>query len=252
MNHTTVINKISELGYKGFKEAYLRQMEDVNYHNLSFEDRVYQLLDAQDTFLNNRRTQMNLKLSKIKNKQALIENIDYDPKREINKAQILSLASMDFIRAHQNIIINGRAGTGKSTMAQAFGIRAIQNGFTVYYIRAATLLEDIKFARIDGSYTNLVKRFARYKLLILDDFGVSPISVDDATNLFEIIETRNQLSSTIITSQLPVKDWYGYLQNNTVADAILDRVVHSSHRIEIEGDSLRPKYSNLNQKFEEN
>ena len=107
MNHTTVINKISELGYKGFKEAYLRQMEDVNYHNLSFEDRVYQLLDAQDTFLNNRRTQMNLKLSKIKNKQALIENIDYDPKREINKAQILSLASMDFIRAHQNIIING-------------------------------------------------------------------------------------------------------------------------------------------------
>ncbi|WP_323668446.1 ATP-binding protein, partial [Aliarcobacter butzleri] len=114
------------------------------------------------------------------------------------------------------------------------------------------LLEEIKLSRIDGTYTNLVKRFARYKLLILDDFGVSPISVDDATNLFEIIEIRSQLSSTIITSQLPVKDWYGYLQNNTVADAILDRVVHSSHRIEIEGDSLRPKYSNLNQKFENN
>ena len=252
MNHTTVINKISDLGYKGFKEAYLRQLEDVNYHNLSFEDRLYQLLDAQDIFLNNRRIQMNLKLSKIKNKQALIENIDYDPKREINKAQILSLSSMDFIRSHQNVIINGKAGTGKSSMAQAFGIRAIQNGFTVYYIRTATLLEDIKFARIDGSYTNLVKRFARYKLLILDDFGVSAISTDDATNLFEIIEARNQLSSTIITSQLPVKDWYGYLQNNTVEDAILDRVVHSYHRIEIEGDSLRPKYSNLNQKFEEN
>ena len=252
MNHTTVINKISELGYKGYKEAYLRQMEDVNYHNLSFQDRLYQLLDAQDTFLNNRRIQMNLKLSKIKDKNALIENIDYDPKREINKAQILSLASMDFIRSHQNIIINGKAGCGKSSMAQAFGIRAIQNGFTVYYIRAATLLEDIKFARIDGSYTNLVKRFARYKLLILDDFGVSPISVDDATNLFEIIEVRSQLSSTIITSQLPVKDWYGYLQNNTVADAILDRVVHSSHRVEIEGDSLRAKYSNLDKKFEDN
>ena len=252
MNHTTVINKISELGYKGFKEAYLRQMEDVNYHNLSFEDRVYQLLDAQDTFLNNRRTQMNLKLSKIKNKQALIENIDYDPKREINKAQILSLASMDFIRSHQNIIINGKAGCGKSFLAQALGNRAIYEGFTVYYIRTSTLLEEIKLSRIDGTYTNLVKRFARYKLLILDDFGVSPISVDDATNLFEIIEIRSQLSSTIITSQLPVKDWYGYLQNNTVADAILDRVVHSSHRIEIEGDSLRPKYSNLNQKFEDN
>ena len=252
MNHTTVINKISELGYKGFKEAYLRQMEDVNYHNLSFQDRLYQLLDAQDTFLNNRRTQMNLKLSKIKDKNALIENIDYDPKREINKAQILSLASMDFIRSHQNIIINGKAGCGKSFLAQALGNRAIYEGFTVYYIRTSSLLEEIKLSRIDGTYTNLVKRFARYKLLILDDFGVSPISVDDATNLFEIIEIRSQLSSTIITSQLPVKDWYGYLQNNTVADAILDRVVHSSHRNEIEGDSLRPKYSNLNQKFEDN
>ena len=252
MNHTTVINKISDLGYKGFKDAYLRQMEDVNYHNLSFEDRLYQLLDAQDTFLNNRRTQMNLKLSKIKDKNALIENIDYDPKREINKAQILSLASMDFIRSHQNIIINGKAGCGKSFLAQALGNRAIYEGFTVYYIRTSTLLEEIKLSRIDGTYTNLVKRFARYKLLILDDFGVSPISVDDATNLFEIIEIRSQLSSTIITSQLPVKDWYGYLQNNTVADAILDRVVHSSHRIEIEGDSLRAKYSNLNQKFEDN
>ena len=123
MNHTTVINKISELGYKGLKDAYLRQMEDVNYHNISFEDRLYQLLDAQDTFLNNRRTQMNLKLSKIKDKNALIENIDYDPKREINKAQILSLASMDFIRSHQNIIINGKAGTGKSSMCTSRFIR---------------------------------------------------------------------------------------------------------------------------------
>ena len=89
MNHTTVINKISELGYKGLKDAYLRQMEDVNYHNISFEDRLYQLLDAQDIFINNKKVSMNLKLSKIKDKQALLENLDYDPKREINKAQIL-------------------------------------------------------------------------------------------------------------------------------------------------------------------
>ena len=90
----------------------------------------------------------------------------------------------------------------------------------------------------------------QYKLLILDDFGISPISVDDATNIFEIIETRNQLSSTIITSQLPVKDWYGYLQNNTVADAILDRIVNSSHRIHLKGDSLRPKYEKVNDNYE--
>jgi DNA replication protein DnaC len=95
----------------------------------------------------------------------------------------------------------------------------------------------------------LVKKFSRYKLLILDDFGVSPLSVDDATNLFEIIEARSQLSSTIITSQLPVKDWYGFLQNNTIADAILDRIVHSSHRITLEGDSLRSKYTKVDQTY---
>ena len=157
---------------------------------------------------------------------------------------------MNFLKAKQNVIINGKTGTGKSFLAQAIGNRAIHEGFTVYYIRTSTLLEEIKLSRIDGSYTNLVKRFARYKLLILDDFGVSPISADDATNLFEIIEARNQLSSTIITSQLPVKDWYGYLQNNTVADAILDRIVNSSHRIHLKGDSLRPKYEKVNDNYE--
>lgn len=195
---------------------------------------------------------MNLKLSKIKDKQAAIEDIDYSIKRKIDISVIKDLANMNFIRNHQNIIITGKTGTGKSYISQALGNRAIIDGFRVYYTRVPTLLEEIKISRATGTYTNLLKKYSRFELLILDDFGTSTITTDDATNLFEIIETRNQLSSTIITSQLPVKDWYGYLQNNTVADAILDRVVHSSHRIEIEGDSLRPKYSNLNQKFEEN
>jgi DNA replication protein DnaC len=135
-------------------------------------------------------------------------------------------------------------------ISQALGNRAIIDGFTVYYIRTATLLEDIKLARLSGSYTNLIKKFARYKLLIIDDFGVTPISSDDTTNLFEIIEARSQVSSTIITSQLPVKDWYGYLQNNTAADAILDRIVHSSHRVEIEGESMRKITSNIDTNYE--
>ena len=250
MNHTAIHNLTTDLGYKGFKEAYMRQIEDIAYHSLGFEERLYQLLQAQDVFLNNKRVSMNLKLSKIKNKQALLEDLDYDPKRKLNKAQILSLASMDFIRSRQNIIINGKTGTGKTFLAEAFAIRAIQEGFSAYYIRTATLLEEINLSRIDGSYTNLIKRFARYKLLILDDFGISPITADDATNLFEIIEARNQMASTIITSQLPVKDWYGYLQNNTIADAILDRVVNSSHRVFIDGDSLRPKYGKIAKDYE--
>lgn len=250
MTQTTVINKINDLKYKGFKEAYLRQIEDINYHNLTFEDRLYNLLDSEYIFLQNKRITMNTRLSRIKDKQAAIEELDYSAKRNLNKTQILAFVTMNFLRAKQNIIITGKTGTGKSYLAQALGNRAIQDGFTVYYIRTATLLEDIKVARIDGSYTNLIKKFARYKLLILDDFGVTPISIDDTTNLFEIIEARSESSSTIITSQLPVKEWYEYLNNNTVADAILDRVSSSSHRVELEGLSMRKIKSKIDTNYE--
>jgi DNA replication protein DnaC len=250
MTQTTVINKINDLKYQGFKEAYLRQIEDVNYHNLTFEDRLYNLLDSQYIFLQNKKIMMNSRMSRIKDKQAIVEELDYSSKRNINKAQILSLITMDFIRAKQNIIITGKTGTGKSNLAQALGNRAIVDGFTVYYIRIATLLEDIKVARIDGTYTNLIKKFARYKLLIIDDFGIAPISTDDTTNLFEIIEVRSEQNSTIITSQLPVKQWYEYLNNNTVADALLDRVASSSHRVELEGESMRKIKSKIDKNYE--
>lgn len=249
MNSTLIINKITELKYNGFKEAYIRQLEDVNYHSLSFEDRLYNLLDAQDIFLKNKRIMMNSRLSKIKNKQANVSDIDYNSKREINKTQILSLITMDFIRAYQNIIVNGKTGTGKSFLIQAIGNRAIEDGFTVYYTRTATLLEEIKIARIDGSYTALMRKYTKYKLLIIDDFGVSPISIDDATNLFEVIEARFEVSSTIISSQLPVKEWYDYLNNNTIADAILDRLTHSSHRIELKGPSMREITSTIDKNY---
>ena len=251
MNQTTIINKINDLNYKGLKEAYLHQIEDISYHRLSFEERLYNLLDAQALYLDNRRIAMNSKLSKIKDKQATIASIEYLPHRKLDKAQIHTLITMDFIRKYQNIIITGKTGTGKSYLAQALGNRAIVDGFRVYYIRTPTLLEEIRLSRIDGSYTNLLKKYTKYKLLILDDFGVSAMSSDDATNLFEIIENRSQTSSTIITSQLPVSQWYNYLNNNTVADAILDRVVHSSHRITIEGESMRKVKSNINTNYED-
>ena len=245
MDHTTIINKLTELGYKGFKESYMHQIEDVNYDTLSFEDRLYQLLDAQDIFLRNKRIIMNHKLSKIKDKQAALDAIDYTPSRKINKTQILSLAALNFIHAKQNIIITGKTGTGKSYLAQALANKAIIDGYRVYYIRTPSLLEEIKIARLDGTYTNLLKKYSRFKVLILDDFGVAPMLADDATNLFEIIEDRTELNSTIITSQLPVSEWYNYLNNNTIADAILDRIVHSSHRVELSGPSMRKIKSSI-------
>ncbi len=239
MTHTTIINKLNELGYKGFKETYMHQIEDVNYDKLSFEDRLYQLLDAQDIFLRNKRIVMNHRLSKIKDKQAAMDAIDYDPRRKINRSKIQSLAALNFIHSKQNIIITGKTGTGKSYIAQALANRAIIDGYRAYYVRTPSLLEEIRLSRIDGTYTNLLKKYSKFKLLVLDDFGVAPMLEDDATNLFEIIEDRTEINSTIITSQLPVSEWYNYLNNNTIADAILDRIVHSSHRVELSGPSMR-------------
>jgi len=239
MEHVNIINKLDELSYKGFKEAYLHQIEDINYDTVSFEDRLFQLLDAQNIFLKNKRIQMAFKLSKIKDKQAAIDAIDFNQKRKINKTQIHSLAALNFIHSQQNIIITGKTGTGKSYLAQAIANRSIIDGYRAYYIRTPSLLEEIRISRIDGTYTNLLKKYSRFKLLILDDFGVAPMVEDDATNLFEIIEDRTEINSTIITSQLPVSEWYNYLNNNTIADAILDRIIHSSHRVELSGPSMR-------------
>jgi DNA replication protein DnaC len=249
MTHTQLQEKIETLGYKGLKEAYERQSEDVNYATMSFEERLYQLLDAQELFLKNKRISMNHKLSKIKDKQAALDAIAYNTDRHLDKAQIQSLTQLNFITAKQNIIITGKTGTGKSYLAQAFANHAIHHAFKVYYVRMPSLLEEIRLSRIDGTYINLLKKYSRFQLLILDDFGVAPMVDDDATNLFEIIEDRTSINSTIITSQLPVSEWYNYLNNNTIADAILDRIVHSSHRIEFSGPSMR-KLNALSQNLE--
>ena len=239
MTHTQVIEKINLLSYAGLKEAYIRQSEEIAYATMSFEERLYQLLDAQDIFLKNKRINMNHRLSKIKDKQAALDALDYKIDRRLDKAQIQSLSQLNFINANQNIVITGKTGTGKSYFAQALANRAIYDGYRVYYIRTSSLLEEIRVARADGSYTSLLNKYSRFQLLILDDFAISPMVEDDATNLFEIIEDRTNINSTIITSQLPVSEWYAYLNNNTIADAILDRIVYSSHRIELYGDSMR-------------
>lgn len=243
MTHTQVIEKINQLSYTGLKEAYVRQSEEIAYAAMSFEERLYQLLDAQDIFLKNKRINMNHRLSKIKDKQAALDALDYKIDRRLDKAQIQSLAQLNFINTNQNIIITGKTGTGKSYLAQALANRAIYDGYRVYYIRTPSLLEEIRVARADGSYTSLLNKYSRFQLLILDDFAISPMVEDDATNLFEIIEDRTNINSTIITSQLPVSEWYAYLNNNTIADAILDRIVYSSHRIELYGDSMRKAHA---------
>jgi len=241
MNRSTIIEKLSDLRYQGAKDEYIRQCEDIGMQSVSFDERLFSLLDAQALFLANKRIAMNRKLSKIKNKSACITEIDCHLERGLDRSVIHSLATLDFIRMHHNVIITGKTGTGKSYLAQALANRAIEESFRSYYVRMPSLLEEVRIARIDGTYANLLSKYSRFQLLVLDDFGIAPIMPDDATNLFEIIEDRTDIHSTIITSQLPVDKWYDYLNNNTVADAILDRIVYSSHRIEMKGESMRKR-----------
>jgi len=245
MNNSQIIQILQKLNLDGAKIAFQRQSEDVNYQTLAFNERLYNLLESHQIYLDNKKISMHQKLSKIKDRQASIANIDYIPRRELNKSLILDLASMNFIRAYQNVIITGKTGVGKSYLAQAIGNRAIEDGFKAYYIRVPTLLEEIKIARATGVYINTLKKYQKFKLLILDDFGISSMSSDDSLNLLEIIEDRVQTHSTIIVSQLPVSSWYDYLNNNTIADAILDRLVHSSHRLELQGGSMRKEKSTI-------
>ena len=152
---------------------------------------------------------------------------------------ILSLASGEYIAKGQNILITGATGVGKSFLAQALAKQAIFEGYSARYYRVTRLLEEIKIARLDGSYTKTLQKLSRISLLILDDFGVTPLKADELNDLFEVVEERTLSGSTIITAQLPVKEWHNYLGSATIADAMMDRLIYSAHRIEMKGESMR-------------
>jgi len=239
MTTATLITQLDTLALSGFKAALLRQSEDANYTQLSFEERVHQLLEAEATERSNKKIKRLLAGAKLKDQQATLEELEYSAKRGLDRSVILSLASCEYISKGQNILITGATGVGKSFLAQAFAKRAIFQGYSARYYRLTRILEEIKLARLDGTYTKTLARIAKYNLLILDDFGVSPLKADEINDLFEIIEERTLYGSTIITAQLPVKEWHAYLGNETIADAMMDRLIYSAHRIEMKGESMR-------------
>jgi len=159
----------------------------------------------------------------------------------LERSQIATLAKNQWIEQQHNIIIEGATGTGKTYIACALAHNAIVGGYSAYYARISKLLSEIKLVRADGSYLSFLKRLTKMRVLILDDFGVAPMDTRDAQELLEIIEDRVGSGSTIITSQLPVENWHDYLSNGTVADAVLDRLVHNSYRLNLEGDTMRKR-----------
>ena len=241
---STLMEQTAQLSLSGFKESLEFQSEDVKYQSLSFEERLYHLFEAEINQRQDKRIKRMLTLAKLKDSSASLDQIQYLAKRNLDKSQILSLANCEFINKFQNILLTGATGTGKSFLAQAIARRAIALGYSAKYYRVTALLEEIKMARLDGSYTKTLAKIAKFKLLLLDDFGVTPLKGDEINDLFEIIEERTLNGSIIITAQLPIKEWYAYLGNETIADAMMDRLIHTAHKIELKGPSMRELLAN--------
>jgi DNA replication protein DnaC len=233
------LEELSELRWIGFKEALVRQCEDPSYGDMPFTERISHLIHAEITDRKNRSIKRLSSRAKLKYKTAVIEDVEYTPGRNLDKHQIASLAQNHYIEQHQNVIISGATGTGKTYIACALGNLAMAQGYPVYFIRINKLFEEIRLVKGPGSYLKWLRNLLKFKLLILDDFGSSPMKPSDLKELLEIIEDRTQAGSLIMTSQLDVKDWYHYLSEHTLADAVLDRIVHNSYRINLKGESMR-------------
>jgi DNA replication protein DnaC len=224
----------------GMAEAFAQQLEQPEVQRLSFDERLALLVDRETTYRQNRRLQRLLHSAHFR-QPACVEEIDFQPKRGLDRALIASLSSCDWIRQRHNLLITGATGTGKSWLACAFGQAACRQGLAVKYGRTHRLLEQLRIARGDGSYHKQLSQLAKLDLLILDDFGLKPLQQSERHDLLEMIEDRHGVHSTLITSQLPVSSFYEYLNEPTIADALLDRLLHSAHRLELKGESLRRK-----------
>ena len=186
----------------------------------------------------NRRLERNLKAAKLRT-PASIEDLDLHHPRGLDRAQTLALADAQWVSSHQNVLIIGATGTGKTFIACALAHAALRRGHTALYLRAPRMLTDLTIARADGRLPKVLASYARIDTLVIDDLALQPLTAPQAADLLEVIEDRAQRRSTIVTSQLPVNRWHDSLGDATIADAILDRLVHNAHRLELRGDSLR-------------
>jgi DNA replication protein DnaC len=243
MNQTATLQKLEELRLNGFARIYRKMQETGMNKDFTIDEIIAHLVQAEWDDRYNKRMERLVTKAKFRY-QATMEQIDYVTKRNLDKVLMLRLSSCEWINKKQNVIISGSTGLGKSFLASALGHQACQQGFKVYYRNCSKLFDELKIAKADGSYIKEMNRIEKLDLLILDDFGLKPLDNNQRLILLELLEDRHGKRSTLITSQLPVKSWYDVIGEPTIADAILDRLVHSSHRIELDGSSLREKYKN--------
>ena len=218
------INKMTSMKLYGMSDGVEEQLVNSQYNELTFEERLAMLVDKEMFYRQNKKLTSLLRRASLRFPEACMEDIDYKAKRNLSKQAILKLSQNDWIRKHQNIIITGETGAGKSYIACAFGNNACRNGITSYYTRIPKLLNELRISHADGTYLKLIKKLTRVELLIMDDWGLSNFTDSDRRDMLEIFEDRYNARSTIIATQFPVDTWFDVIGDPTIADAICDRI----------------------------
>ena len=247
MLYHPTLDKLRMLKFSGMCLALEEQMQSPDITQLSFEERLGLLIDREITERDNRRLTSRLRQARLK-QQACLEDIDYQANRGLDKTLLLKLSDCQWAKKAINILITGPTGIGKSWMACALAQKACREGYSAYYQRLTRLLQELPLARGDGSYAKLLVRLAKTDVLVLDDWGLVKLNAEQRRDLLEILEDRHGSRATIITSQLPIDQWHDIIGDATLADAIMDRLVHNAYKINLTGESMRKKQAKLTDK----
>lgn len=239
-----IFEKLEQLRFYGMLKALQEQMQMPDIEKLSFEERLGLLTDREMTERENRRLKTRLKNARLR-QNVCVEDVDFRHPRKLDKPLFMQLSDGRWLKEHHNLLLIGPTGVGKTYLACALAQKACRQGYGALYFRLPRLLYDLSIAKADGRYDKLLAAISRSDLLVLDDWGIDKFTKEQRHDLLEILEDRHGRRSTLVTSQLPVKLWHEIIADPTLADAILDRLVHNAYKLELSGESMRKKYSHL-------